>query len=157
MASINYDIFPDMIKLNFNSDVLGVMVRQRKRMIVQIRKQALLEITNYFLDELKYRFIIASGMATDRGFDVIYHFSDDNTGYIINLMVSLNRKDPEIESLSNMISATNWIEREIHELFGIKFTNHPDLKSLISEGNWAKTDYPYSRPARDNKKSQRNE
>ena len=157
MNSINYDIFPDMMKLNFNSDVLGVTVRQRKRMIIQIRKQALLEIANYFLDELGYRFIIASGMATDRGFDILYHFSDDNKGYIINLMVSLDRKDPEIESLSNMISATNWIEREIHELFGINFTNHPDLSSLISDGNWAKTDYPYSLPARDNKKSRRNE
>lgn len=152
MSSINYDIFPDMMKLNFTSDILGIMIRQRKRMIVQIRKQALLEIANYFLDELKYRFIIASGMATDAGFDIIYHFSDDNSGYIINLMVSLDRKDPEIESLSNMINATNWIEREIHELFGINFINHPDLRSLISEGNWTKTDYPYSRPERDNKK-----
>jgi len=152
MSSINYDIFPDMLKLNFNSDVLGIMIRQRKRIIVQIRKQSLLEIANYFLDELKYRFIIASGMATDKGFDIIYHFSDDNKGYIINLMVSLDRKNPEIESLANMISATNWIEREIHELFGIKFINHPDLRSLISEGNWSNTDFPYARPARDNKK-----
>jgi len=155
MSSINYDIFPDMLKLNFSTDILGIMIRQRKRMIVQIRKQALLEIANYFLDELKYRFIIASGMATDDGYDILYHFSDDNTGYIINLMVSLERKDPEIESLSNMISATNWIEREIHELFGINFTNHPEMKSLISEGNWSETDFPYSRPARDNIKSRK--
>lgn len=155
MASVNYEILPDILKLNFNSDILGLIVLQRKRLVVQIRKEALLEIGNYFLDELKYRFIIASGMNTDHGYDIIYHFSDDNTGYILNLMVSIDEKKPEIESLANMISAANWIEREMHELLGIKFIHHPNLTSLISEGNWEETEHPYARPSRDNKKSSR--
>ncbi|MFO7852042.1 MAG: NADH-quinone oxidoreductase subunit C [Bacteroidota bacterium] len=155
MSAINYDIFPDILRLNFNSDILGLMVLQRKRMVVQIRKEALLEIANYFLDELKYRFIIASGMDTDHGFDIIYHFSDDTTGYIINLMVSIDKNKPEVESMANMISAANWIEREMHELLGIKFTNHPNLIPLISGGNWEGSEHPYARPPRDNKKSSR--
>jgi NADH:ubiquinone oxidoreductase subunit C len=67
--------------------------------------------------------------------------------------VSLDRKKPEIESLANLINAANWIEREIHELFGIKFINHPNLTKLISDGNWKEDDFPYAKGARDNKKT----
>jgi NADH-quinone oxidoreductase subunit C len=152
MAAINYDILPEILRLNFNSDILRLMILQRRRIVVQIRKESLLEIANYFLDELKYRFIIASGMVADNGYDILYHFSDDRKGYVVSLKVNIEGTKPEIESLSNMINAANWIEREIHELFGIKFKNHPNLTKLISDGNWKEGEYPYARPQRDNKK-----
>ncbi|HKK41068.1 MAG TPA: NADH-quinone oxidoreductase subunit C [Bacteroidales bacterium] len=148
MGGINYKILPEILKLNFNGDIRRIIVQQRKRLVIHIRKEALPEIANYFLDELSYRFIIATGMVNDNGFDIIYHFSDDKTGYIINLQTSLPENNPEIESLANIINAANWIEREIHELFGIKFINHPNLTKLISEGNWKDNDHPYARKKR---------
>jgi NADH-quinone oxidoreductase subunit C len=151
MAAINYDILPEILRLNFNSDILRLMILQRRRIVVQIRKESLLEIANYFLDELKYRFIIASGMVADNGYDILYHFSDDRKGYVVSLKVNIEGTKPEIESLANMINAANWIEREIHELFGIKFKNHPNLTKLISDGNWREDEHPYARQQRDNK------
>ena len=145
MVAINYDILPDILKLNFNSDILSIFIQQRRRLVIHIRKEALLEIANYFLDELSYRFIIATGMVSDNGFVVIYHFSDDKNGYVVNLLTELKENKPEIESLSNLINAANWIEREIHELFGIKFINHPNLTKLISDGNWKENEFPYAR------------
>ena len=65
------------------------------------------------------------------------------TGLILNIHVILDRDNPQIESLSNMFNASNWIEREMHELFGINFLNHPNQEKLISEGNWAEGVYPY--------------
>jgi NADH:ubiquinone oxidoreductase subunit C len=143
--TINYDILPELLKLNFNSDIDRIVIQQRRRLVIHIRKEALLEIANYFLDELSYRFIIATGMVSDNGFTVIYHFSDDKNGYVVNLLTELEEKKPEIESLSNLIDAANWIEREIHELFGIKFINHPNLTKLISDGNWKDGEFPYAR------------
>jgi NADH-quinone oxidoreductase subunit C len=145
MGPINYDILPKILKLNFNSDIHEIFVQQRKRLVIHIRKEALLEIANYFLDELSYRFIIATGMVSDNGYEIIYHFSDDKNGYVINLLAKLDESKPEIESLSNLINAANWIEREIHELFGIKFINHPNLTKLFSDGNWKDTEFPYAR------------
>lgn len=153
MAAINYDLLPDMLRLNFKGDIMRLMVLQRRRIVVQIRKESLLEIAKYFLDELNYRFIIASGMVAGNGYDILYHFSDDRQGYVVNLMVNLEGKAPEVESLANLISAANWIEREIHELFGIKFKNHPNLTKLFSDGNWKEDEHPYARPERDNKKT----
>ena len=150
MMVINYDILPELLKLNFNNDIHRVISQQRRRLVVHIRREALLEITNYFLDELSYRFIIATSMLSDNGFKIIYHFSDDKNGYIVNLLTELEESKPEIESLSNLIDAAKFIEREIHELFGIKFINHPNLTKLFSDGNWKDTEFPYARKKSDN-------
>ena len=150
MVAINYDKLPDILKLNFNSDIHKIVIQQRRRIIVHIRKESLLEIANYFLDELSYRFIIATGMVSDNGYEVIYHFSDDKYGYVVNLLAELEETRAEIESLANLIDAANWIEREIHELFGIKFINHPNLTKLISDGNWKENEFPYARKKGDN-------
>jgi NADH-quinone oxidoreductase subunit C len=79
---------------------------------------------------------------TKNGFEIHYHFSKDSNGLILNIHVILDRDNPQIESLSNMFNASNWIEREMHELFGINFLNHPNLEKLLSEGNWAEGVYP---------------
>ena len=72
---------------NFNGYVYKMHTTSAKRLLVRIRKEALLEIANYFIDELNYRFIIATGMLTEKGFEILYHFSDDQSGNIINLTV----------------------------------------------------------------------
>jgi len=55
----------------------------------------------------------------------------------------LPQEKPEIESLANMFSGANWIEREMREILGITFRNHPEPEKLLSEGNWAEGVYPY--------------
>jgi NADH:ubiquinone oxidoreductase subunit C len=82
-------------------------------------------------------------ICTRKGFEIFYHFSFDAEGLILSLHVILDKKNPRIESLSNMFSASNWIEREMHELFGIDFLHHPNQEKLLSEGNWAEGVYPY--------------
>jgi NADH-quinone oxidoreductase subunit C len=126
----------------FRSDILGITIKNSKRILITIRAGSLLDIAGYLFREEGYRFIIASALHTKRGFEIHYHFSSDRSGLILNIHVILDKADPEIDSLSNMFSASNWIEREIHELFGINFLNHPNQEKLISEGNWAEGIYP---------------
>jgi len=61
----------------------------------------------------------------------------------MNLHVILPAEKPEIESLTGSFEGANWIEREMHEILGINFLNHPNLEKLISQGNWAEGVYPY--------------
>ncbi len=126
----------------FRSDILDMTIKNSKRILITIRPGSLLDIAGYLFREEGYRFIIASALQTKRGFEIHYHFSRDQSGLILNIHVILDKADPEIDSLSNMFSASNWIEREIHELFGINFLNHPNQEKLISEGNWAEGVYP---------------
>lgn len=133
----------EKLKDQFKKGILEVTQKNQKRIIVTINPDSLLNIAEYLYKEAGFRFIIASAIHTKRGFEIHYHFSRDSEGLILNLHVILDRDNPEVESLSNMFNASNWIEREMHELFGINFLNHPNQDKLISEGNWAEGVYPY--------------
>jgi Ni,Fe-hydrogenase III component G len=129
-------------KENFNSDILEVIIKNQKRIIITIKPGSIIQIATYLYKTEGFRFIIASALHTKRGFEIHYHFSKDAVGLILNIHVVLDIENPEIESLSNLFNASNWIEREMHELFGINFRNHPNQEKLISEGNWAEGVYP---------------
>ena len=130
-------------KEKFPSDILETDEKNQKRITVTIKPDAIINAAEYLYKSAGFRFIIASALHTKRGFEIHYHFSKDSCGLILNMHVILDRNKPEIESLSNMFNASNWIEREMHELFGINFLNHPNQEKLISEGNWAEGVYPY--------------
>lgn len=132
----------EKLKSGFGSEITGILVTNNRRIIVTINSDALITIAKWLYEVEHFRFIIASALHSKRGFEIHYHFSKDSEGLILNLHVILDKMKPEIESLSNMFNATNWIEREMHELFGINFLNHPNLEKLISEGNWAEGVYP---------------
>jgi NADH:ubiquinone oxidoreductase subunit C len=135
--------FIEKIKAEFPSEVVETAVIKEKRVMVRIQPEAITRIADYLYKTLMYRFIIASAYQSKAGFEILYHFSDDQSGTIINIHVILPEEKPEIESLANMFSGANWIEREMHEILGIVFKNHPEPEKLISDGNWAEGVYPY--------------
>jgi NADH-quinone oxidoreductase subunit C len=120
-----------------------VEIKSPHRATVGIKPDKLVKVTEFLYHHLKLRFIIASAFETKQGFEILYHFSNDSSGLVLNIHVILSRKKPEIQSLTGIFEASNWIEREMHELFGINFLNHPNLEKLISQGNWAEGVFPY--------------
>ncbi|TFH47893.1 MAG: NADH-quinone oxidoreductase subunit C [Bacteroidia bacterium] len=130
------------LKNRLGSDILEISSVNERRTVVSVSPGSLLSCANYLYGTAGLRFIIASALHTRRGFEIHYHFSHDQTGLILNIHVLLDKVNPQVESLSNLFSASNWIEREMHELFGINFLNHPNQEKLISEGNWAEGVYP---------------
>ena len=140
----------DELKETFGEKILDRLTINDRRISLTIEPDALVQISGHLFKTLGFRFIIASALHTKRGFEIFYHFSLDHSGLILNLLVILDGDKPEVESLSNMFEASNWIEREMHELFGIDFVNHPNLDQLLSEGNWAKGVYPYRKTFKSN-------
>jgi len=136
------------ISRKFYDETVAISQDKSNRGIVTIRPGAIAEVAEYLYRSEGYRFIIASAMHTRKGFEIFYHFSFDAEGLILSLHVILDKEKPHIESLSNMFSASNWIEREMHELFGIDFLHHPNQEKLLSEGNWAEGVYPYRKEFR---------
>jgi len=136
------ELIIEKFKEEFNSEILETVVKNQKRMAITINSDAIVDVAGYLYKTEGFRFIIASAIHTKSGFEIHYHFSKDTSGLILNIHVILDKDNPKIESLSNMFSASNWIEREMHELFGIDFLNHPNQEKLISEGNWAEGVYP---------------
>ena len=126
-----------------SGNIVDINQIRERRVMVSIKPTKLVDIAEYLYKKLECRFVIATALQSKLGFEVYYHFSKDSIGLIINLHVILLVEKAEIESLTTLFVGANWIEREIHELYGINFLNHPNLKQLISDGNWAANYYPY--------------
>ncbi len=69
-------------------------------------------------------------------FTIVYHFS--STRYRHNMVVKakIDRTNPEIETVSDIWRTAEMLEREVYDLFGVKFLHHPDLRRLIMPDDW---------------------
>ena len=144
----------EKFEVKFASYVIETEIKNKRRATISVKPEILLKAAEYLYRESGFRFIIASALHTKKGFEILYHFSKDDTGLVLNIHVILDKKQPQVESLSNMFNASNWIEREMHELFGINFLNHPNQEKLISDGNWAEGIYPYRKEFKDDENRQ---
>jgi len=68
---------------------------------------------------------------TENKYELIYIFWSHLGKMLIQLRVQLEGETPEIESVCDIFPGLDWHERETHELFGINFKNHPDLRLLL--------------------------
>ena len=64
----------------------------------------------------------------------------------VRLQVQVDGKDPVVDSLVPVWPGANWLEREIFDLFGIRFNGHPDLRRILLPDDWEgyplRRDYP---------------
>ena len=67
---------------------------------------------------------------------MVYHLSSTKYRHNIVIKSKLDRNKPEIESVSLIWRTANFHEREVYEMFGVNFLNHPDLRLLILPDGW---------------------
>jgi len=68
--------------------------------------------------------------------EVIYHVYSIPFNYSLALKVLLPRENPEVESVVSIWKSANWLEREVYDMFGIGFKNHPDLRRILMPADW---------------------
>lgn len=68
--------------------------------------------------------------------EVVYNLYSIPFHHHLMLKVILPRENPEIDTVCDIWRTANWLEREIFEMFGIKFTGHPDLRKLLLPADW---------------------
>jgi NADH-quinone oxidoreductase subunit C len=69
-------------------------------------------------------------------FTMVYHFSSTIHRHNIVVKAKLDRNNPEIETVSDIWRTAEMLEREVYDLFGVKFLHHPDLRRLIMPDDW---------------------
>ena len=67
----------------------------------------------------------------DEGFTVVAHLWSTRRRHGLLLRARLTRESPVVESVIDLFPGAAWHERETHEMFGIAFTRHPDLRPLL--------------------------
>jgi len=100
-------------------------------------------VNKFLFEDVPLRFVIATGIDSDDCFEILYHYSCDEISYVVTLKTYIrDRENPVTESIAPFLPAAEWIEREIHDLLGIEFRNHPDMRRLILADDWPEGVYP---------------
>ena len=113
-----------------------------RRGIARIDPARTVEVAKKMLAMDGSRLATATAIEVRDGIDVLYHWCVEPPGVVITLKVLAQRPELTAESISNAVPAANWIEREMHDLLGANFRNHPDMRRLILDDSWPKGVYP---------------
>jgi NADH-quinone oxidoreductase subunit C len=68
--------------------------------------------------------------------EVIYHLYSIPFNQSLVLKVVLDRANPIVESIVAVWQSANWLEREVFDMYGIQFKNHPDLRRILMPADW---------------------
>lgn len=130
-------------------DIVRDSVRFRGESTVLIERDAIVDVARFCRDELGYDFLsdlsATDWLDRDPRFDVLYHLTSTHDWTRIRLKVQTNDGEP-VPSVSGVWGAANWAEREVWDLFGISFSDHPDLRRILLPDGWIgfplRKDYP---------------
>jgi len=134
----------------FDSDAVKTGKFERDELTLEIAPPKILSVCGF----LKYdqKFIrLSSVTAVDRypsepRFEVVYHLHSIERNERLRLKCRLGGDNPAIETVTSVWRGANWYEREVFDLFGIRFTGHPDLRRIMMPDDWEgyplRKDYP---------------
>ena len=134
----------------FDADAITAGNLDRGEVTLEIAPGKIVSICGF----LKYdqKFVrLSSVTAVDRypaepRFEVVYHLHSIEQKQRVRLKCRVYGADPAIESVTSVWRGANWYEREVFDLFGIKFLNHPDLRRIMMPDDWEghplRKDYP---------------
>lgn len=81
-----------------------------------------------------------------RRYGLVYLLASTTSNQRLTLRVFVDDPDPTVPSVVPLWEAANWLEREVWDLFGIRFEGHPDLRRLVMPEEFAahplRKDYP---------------
>jgi NADH-quinone oxidoreductase subunit C len=79
-------------------------------------------------------------------FQLSYHIQSHSFKEVLRLRVVVDEADAEIESITEIWPGANYYEREVFDLFGIRFDGHPNLRRILMPDDWVghplRKDYP---------------
>ncbi|MHC2995134.1 MAG: NADH-quinone oxidoreductase subunit C [Candidatus Atribacteria bacterium] len=133
------------LRKKFKDDIVEILDKRSKKVYIEIKHESLVKVAGYIFKDLKARFNTASGVDMRNHMEILYHFLIEDIDLLISLRVKLQKPKLEIDSLVPVFEGANWIEREIHEILGINFKGHPDLKRLLLPDDWPDGVYPLRR------------
>jgi NADH-quinone oxidoreductase subunit C len=89
-------------------------------------------------EEVLFDFLFCiSGVDYGQDLGVVYHLRSTIYSHVVVIKTrTSDREHPQIDSVSDIWKTADFHEREVFDLLGIKFTNHPDLRRLFLDSSW---------------------
>ena len=140
----------EAVQAKFGADVVSIALPPAAATdmpTITVKKERVVEILTFLRDDCAYNFL-SDLTATDETpreprFDVVYHlFSHTN---LCRIRVKA-ATDEEVPTVIPVWLGADWAEREVFDMFGLKFKGHPDLRRVLMDERWEghplRKDYP---------------
>jgi len=115
------------------------------RLFVYVRPTMLKLICQHIFRDLSARYVISIG-ADDRPYNgkflVAHDFAFDGDNLLCSVLAHVPSEDPKVDSISAVIPAANWAEREIMDMVGVQMKGHPYPKRLVVPDGWPEGVHP---------------
>ncbi len=148
----------ERVQEQFRQDVIEAHAFRGDQTAV-IRPAVLLDVAKFLRDTpqldfdflmdltaVDYLFFAGGRIQKKSRFEVVYHFYSLKNNHRIRIKVPVDEKNPEVDTLSELWLSANWYEREVWDMYGIKFKGHPNLKRILMyeefQGHALRKDYP---------------
>ncbi|MDH5762023.1 MAG: NADH-quinone oxidoreductase subunit C [Nitrospinota bacterium] len=141
------DRFPDMVKEDhsFRGDQTVTISKEMIRDVVQFIKDEPSLGMDFLMDLTAVDYMDRK----PQRFEVVYHFYSSNHNHRVRLKIPVDEEDCLVDSLVPLYKSANWFEREVWDLYGIKFKGHPNLKRILLyegfKGHPLRKDYPVNK------------
>jgi len=123
---------------------------ERNEPTLWIAPAAIVEVCAFLKNQ--QQFVRLSGITgvdwlpADPRFEVVYLLHSLSHNQRLRLKCWIAETSPEIDSVTGIWRTANWYEREVFDMFGIRFRNHPDLTRILMPTDWEghplRKDYP---------------
>ncbi len=124
---------------------------------ITVKKEEIVKICGFLKESFEYNFLTDVTAVDYFGqvprFMMVYHLYSISGKERLRVKAPVDEADAAIDSLVPLWKSANWLEREVFDLFGITFRNHPDLRRILLPKEWAghplRKDYPLQGPDRE--------
>ena len=130
------------IKRSIRENILEVKIPRPRRIFIQVAENAFRKAIRYITEKMDFTHISTiTGVDMREEIEVIYHLNRD--GKIeLSLKVRVPKDEPVLPTISDLMPGAILYEREVHDLLGVTFENHPDLSPLVLPEEWPHGVYP---------------
>lgn len=119
---------------------LEVSVPRAGRIVVRVGKEDLKKVIAFLKDNGFAHLSGITGLQSSGAFELLYHLSGGEI--LLTVRVNLPLKEDVAPTITDIIPGALLYEREIRDLFGVKFEGHPNFEPLILPEDWSRDIYP---------------
>lgn len=133
------------IRARLGAALLAVEEPVPGKLYLEVERRALVETARWVQEDLKGRFVITAATdrrATDGKFAVTHFFSLDPEKIFLALTTKAPEGEERVDSITPVVPAANWAERECQDLIGVKTEGHPDPRRLVLADDWPEDLHP---------------
>ncbi len=137
---MNANEIHDKIKSQFPDAVVEFKPDAVTEPYIVVRPELIREISQFISadPDLKFDYLMSlSGVDfNDGNLGVVYHIYSMEKRHRIVIKVKVPKEKPEMPSVEPVWKTANWHEREVFDLFGIVFHDHPDMRRILLPDDW---------------------